>query len=161
MIRIRARATAGLLLVFIVLFFGFYRNALAASSTVQVGAGFANAFAPQNLTVTQGDTVNWVWVSGFHNVTSGSCPGGNYVADGKFISGAATTPANTFGFAFNTPGTYSYFCSIHRAGMQGTITVNAPPPPAEVPEADSLMLILTGGAGLVSFLGLKWRGRKR
>jgi len=140
--------------------FGVYANVSAASFTVNVGQA-GNNFAPSSLTITQGDTVNWNWVGGLHNVTSGSCPASVCTPDGKFNSGGATaTLGNNFSFTFNTPGTYPYFCVIHRAGMQGTITVNALAP-AEVPEADSLMLLLSGGAGLASFLGLKWRARKR
>jgi plastocyanin len=140
--------------------FGVYQNASAASFAVNVGQA-GNNFVPANLTLTQGDAVNWNWVGGTHNITSGSCPGGSCTADGKFNSGAATaTLGNNFSFTFNNPGTYPYFCSIHLAQMQGTIAVNARPP-AEVPEADSLLLLLSGGAGLASFLALKWRGRQR
>ncbi len=142
----------------IALLMGVYQNAFAATFTVNVGQG-GNNFVPPALTITQGDTINWNWVGGFHNVISGSCPGGICTGDGKFNSGAATlTLGNNFSFAFNTPGTYPYFCSVHRASMQGTITVNARA--AEVPESDSLMLMLSGGAGLASFLALKWRARK-
>ncbi len=37
-------------------------------------------FTPQNLTINDGDTVRWVWVSGNHTATSGS----DCVADGLF-----------------------------------------------------------------------------
>lgn len=138
----------------------------AASFTVNVGQGGTN-FVPATLTINQGDTVNWNWVGGFHNVTSGGCPGGICASDGKFNSGAATsTLGNNFSFTFNTPGTFPYYCSVHLSAMQGTIIVSQPavatrPSPSEVPEADSLILVLGGGVGLASFLGLKWRARKR
>lgn len=152
------------ILVLSILFFGlflvFYHQASAATSQVNVGQGGTN-FSPSTLTITRGDTVNWVWVGGLHNVTSGSCPGGICTSDGKFNSGGPFTPAHTFSFTFNSSGTYPYFCSVHLSAMQGTIVVQDPLLPAEVPEANSVVLMLSGGVGLASYLALKWRARKR
>lgn len=83
------------------------------------GGGDSMAFTPSNLTVTAGTTVTWTFLSGPHNVTSGS--GG--VSDGKFTSGASQS-SGTYTHLFDTAGSYPYFCSVHGVMMSGTITVN-------------------------------------
>jgi plastocyanin len=118
-------------------------TASAATFTVNVGQA-GNNFVPQSLTITRGDTVNWVWVAGLHSTTSGAC----CVANGVWDSGNHS-PAFSFPVTFNASGTFSYFCRQHLAAMQGTIIVQDPPP-AEVPEADTLALMLSGGAGFGS-----------
>src|SRR3954471_10264766 len=82
----------------------------AASVTI---AGFA--FSPASLTITAGTTVTWTnQDSATHTATAddGSWDTGN-IAQGA--SGSVT---------FNTPGTFTYHCSIH-PNMTGTITVTA------------------------------------
>jgi hypothetical protein len=88
---------------------------------VEVGGGGVNGtpyYAPQNLSINQGDEVLWTWVSGQHNVTQTSGPV-------FFASGTFGAP-NTFAFIFNTPGTYEYECTVgnHAATQFGTIVVN-------------------------------------
>lgn len=104
---------------------------LATTHTVNVGPGFT--FSPTNLTVQVGDTVDWNWVSGLHDVASGS--GG--IPNGIFATGPATSVPGVhltvvFDEAFLTanPVTnnkYDYFCVIHAGfGMAGSIKVNIP-----------------------------------
>lgn len=90
---------------------------------VDVGGGPGNGspyYAPQNLTIQQGDTVLWTWSSGTHNVTSTSGPT-------SFASPNQSTPAS-FQFVFTIPGVYDYECTLfnHAATQFGTITVEAP-----------------------------------
>lgn len=145
-------------LLALVVMVGSYQDARAATTTVNVGP--AIAFSPSSITITQGDTVNWVWF-GFHSTTSGICSPG-CVADGKWDSGQHF-PSFNYSVTFNTPGTFTYYCSVHGSSMQGTIAVQAaqstPVAPKDVPETDSLVLVLGGGLSLASFLGLKWRLR--
>jgi plastocyanin len=95
-----------------------------------VGAGGSHSFAPSTVTIHVGDTVQWVWQSSNHTVTSGDP--GTGVADNNFcspsdmncstatVSNAGTMYSHTFGHAGNFP----YFCIPHRrAGMTGTVTV--------------------------------------
>ncbi|MFT5291913.1 MAG: plastocyanin [Planctomycetota bacterium] len=92
----------------------------------------AASFSPASLTIDVGDTVQWDWVGGFHNVESGV--GG--VPDGIFTSGAPTTAATTFSVTFDqafldanpTSGKrYAYYCIVHVGlGMSGDIVVNIP-----------------------------------
>jgi len=81
---------------------------------VQVGDNF---FSPASLTVTAGTSgakVTWTWVgSASHSVTfDNSGPASNVQSSG------------TFTHTFTTPGTYTYFCTVHgRAVMSGTLIV--------------------------------------
>ena len=73
-----------------------------------------SSFQPSTLTVPVGAIVEWHNQDGVqHTVTSD--------IQGIFDSGVLN-PGKKFYFAFNTPGSYGYYCSIHPA-MKGTITV--------------------------------------
>ena len=67
-------------------------------------------------TINVGETVRWVWDSGFHSVQSiaGSAEVWN--------SPVTSTVGFTFDHTFNAPGMFPYHCSIH-AGMVGTVVV--------------------------------------
>ena len=89
-------------------------------------------FSPSSLTIAVGDTVEWTWLGGVHNVRSGV--GG--VGNGIFDSGAPVSPPQSFSVTFDqafldanpVPGkVYDYFCSVHVSfGMTGTVTVGVP-----------------------------------
>jgi plastocyanin len=112
--------------------------AARAQTTHQVQL-FTTTFTPASLTINVGDTVQWVWVTGLHDVVSGV--GG--VPDGNFVSGAAVLPPQTYSVTFDAaflaanpmPGNfYPYYCTPHLAsGMIGDITVNAPVAPNIAP----------------------------
>lgn len=73
-----------------------------------------NSFDPAATTVTAGTTVTWTWNgSAQHNVT---------FDDGSGLK-SATQNSGTYSRTFASAGTYSYHCTIHGAGMSGTITV--------------------------------------
>lgn len=110
-------------------------SALAGSAAAQTTHTVnlnAFSFSPANLTIDLGDTVRWTWVTGSHNVVSGT----NGVPDGAFSSGTPTFPPKTFSVTFNqgfltsNPRSchrYDYFCSVHVAfGMVGSVTVRIP-----------------------------------
>lgn len=89
-------------------------------------------FIPADVTIDVGDTVHWVWVSGFHNVESGIVENGAGHADGHFRSGDpgfGLTYDLTFDEAFlethPTPrNLFPYFCVVHAGlGMVGSVTV--------------------------------------
>ena len=96
-------------------------NAGAATVQVQVGQDGLK-FTPQNVTISVGDTVQWIWAASGHSSTSG-VPGS---PDGKWDSGV-----QNIGFIFNqtftTAGTFNYFCTPHGGccGMIGSVTVNS------------------------------------
>lgn len=95
---------------------------------VVVGPHGALTFSPADLSVHVGETVQWVWASGGHNVVGGD----NCTADGQFCSPNDTScdtaptspPGTTYTHTFTAAGTYPYFCSVHCGlGMVGTVTV--------------------------------------
>ncbi|MFT5385718.1 MAG: plastocyanin, partial [Saprospiraceae bacterium] len=91
-----------------------------------------NFFSPQDITIEVGETVQWDNPSGgFHNVngTIATFPGNAE----DFTSGAPSGSAWTFSYTFNTAGAYDYRCDLHfGGGMVGTVTVQTPPPAAEL-----------------------------
>jgi plastocyanin len=106
-----------------------------STMTVHVGAGAANSFSPQMVSINVGDTVTWVWDGGPHTVTSGS-PG---AVDGTFCSlPAGTAPSasacnstsyaqssGSYSYTFPAAGTFAYFCTVHGAMMTGTVVVGS------------------------------------
>lgn len=87
-------------------------------------------FSPKTLSVKAGTTVTWSEDEPItHTVTSGKVTGvdpntslrSGQTPDGMFDHKFAKQ-GDTFSYKFNTPGTYSYFCSIH-FGMNASITV--------------------------------------
>ena len=92
--------------------------ALATTHTVtQTGL----TFSPANLTVVEGDTVEWVWTGGVHTVTSGSPCTSSGLFDLPLTSGSPLAS-----FTFNSAGTFDYFCTPHCGlNMTGVIEVQA------------------------------------
>ena len=82
----------------------------SGSITVQV-KDFS--FEPQNITVTTGTKVTWMFDdSAKHNVTA---------KDNSFKS-TDLAAGGSFSYTFNSKGTYDYLCTIHQY-MTGTVTV--------------------------------------
>ncbi len=89
-------------------------------------------FTPADLDIDVGDTVQWNWVSGLHNVESGV--GGTH--DGIFRSGDPITPPQTFSVTFDQAfldahpvagKVYDYYCAVHVGlGMVGSVRVVVP-----------------------------------
>lgn len=120
-------------------------QAQGANPEVEVASGPLR-FEPAELTVTVGDTVDFAWTSGFHNVRSDDC-GDNTDDDTSCYRNQAGEPfwsesqgsGSSFSFTFDEPGTFAYFCDIHSSPdgstQNGTITVQAqdgePEPPEE------------------------------
>lgn len=131
--------------------------AAAHDQEVAVGPGFI--FVPAILTVELGDTVEWEWFGGLHNIESGV----DGVHDGNFGSGDPTDViGTTFEVTFDQefldehpmPGNaYPYFSAVEmdlKFGMTGTIIVNVPCPPDlngddEVGVVDLLILLSAWG----------------
>lgn len=110
---------------------------LASAQTTHTVQLFTVSFSPSVLTIEEGDTVVWSWVTGFHDVKSGV----SGVANGIWNSGNPTPAPNTFQVTFDAaflaanpvPGnTYSYYCSIHLPVMTGQIIVNPAGTPSGV-----------------------------
>jgi plastocyanin len=106
---------------------GYASPAAAATFTVHV---FDNEFSPDP-TIRVGDTVEWVWDSGFHSSTSvRNIPE-------QWDSGIIG-PGSEFSHTFTRVGTWNYYCIPHgfdngngtASGMTGRITVLVPEPGA-------------------------------
>jgi plastocyanin len=84
------------------------------------------AFQPGGVEVLAGGTVSWSNNGETeHTVTANG---------GSFDSGTLA-PGGGFSTDFSTPGTFSYFCTLH-AQMRGTVTVTSPTP-APLPAPDT------------------------
>lgn len=93
-------------------------------TTVVVGPNGDFRFAPTSVTVAVGDTVEWFWSSGGHNVVADSTP------DGADWTGTADAPSavydagHEYSHTFEVAGTHSYYCNPHRgSGMTGEVVV--------------------------------------
>jgi plastocyanin len=74
-----------------------------------------NAFEPPAIRIAQGDTVTWTW-AGIepHTVTF----------DDPDLLGSAILTGGTHQVGFDSPGTFTYFCSVHgREVMSGSVEV--------------------------------------
>ena len=93
--------------------------ALAASFIVaQVGL----TFVPDDLTIEQGDTVEWIWSGGSHTVTNGTGPSDPNVGTLFDMSLNSGSPSQSF--IFNDVGDVPYFCRPHFTfDMTGVIHV--------------------------------------
>lgn len=92
----------------------------AAANTIQVSVGDGgNFFAPEDVTIHAGDTVQWTWQGNFgHSVTSGTGS-----PSGLFDTGVQKGPFS-FSFTFQNTGTFDYYCQVHAAmGMTGVVRV--------------------------------------
>jgi len=90
-----------------------------AVSSVQINA---NAFAPQNVNINEGDTIRWRANEYYNN--SGVGEAHDVTAnDSSWGSGGTMNLGSTYTKTFTTAGTYDYHCSIH-SWMYGTVTVS-------------------------------------
>ena len=78
-------------------------------------------FTPENLSISLGETVKWVWVAGYHNV-NGSLDA--YPNNPEGFESEFGSEGFTYSYTFNTAGTYDYHCDPHLGmGMVGTVSV--------------------------------------
>ena len=87
-----------------------------AAGPAEAAAGIDNfTFSPASLSVAKGTKVTWTNHDDIpHTVTSAATPR-------LFHSGPLDT-GDSFGFTFDAPGEYKYFCALH-PHMQGTVLV--------------------------------------
>jgi plastocyanin len=105
----------------------------AATHSVAVGS---NAFSPAELTVTQGDVVNWDFVGPDTNHSTTTNADGQTTWDSDPGNPFPNhTAGDQFSWNFQYEGEFSYFCKTH-SFMVGKITVvkkvnNPNPPPVD------------------------------
>jgi len=91
--------------------------AVPAWATVHTVTVANFSFTPQNITISQGDTVVWNCTQGHHNVHELSSPA-------MFFSGNPSMAPWQYQFVFNVdPSEFNYQCDPHAPGMAGTVTV--------------------------------------
>ena len=92
-----------------------------ADQVVRVAPGGSLSFSPESFTIAVGDTVEWRWEAGSHNVRPDSIPdGSSWPGDDDDTYGEGHTHSHEFTVA----GSYSYYCVPHRnIGMTGSFTV--------------------------------------
>ena len=99
---------------------------LAISQDHTVNTVGATGFDPTDLTITVGETVQWINTGGSHNVNGTTA---TYPTNPESF-GNAVSAGWTFDHTFMTEGTYAYQCDPHVGnGMAGTITVMPLPLP--------------------------------
>ncbi len=95
---------------------GVLSASAAWAEDMQVGIK-DHAFTPAELTISTGTKVTWTnHDQDPHTVVQRGAPSG-------FHSSALDTN-DSYSYTFTTPGTYTYFCTLHPA-MVGKITVTA------------------------------------
>lgn len=100
-------------------FVSFTTEELVADHTVRV---HGVEFTPDELTIEVGETVEWVFEGGGHNVFVSEAP---EESDWDGTEGTGTHPqGHVHKHRFTVPGTYEYNCSPHsHLGMEGIIEV--------------------------------------
>lgn len=73
------------------------------------------AFAPRNVSIAEGDTVQWHWINGTHNV----------VQDGTNTVWCSSRSSGDCFRTFPTRGNFTYRCTFH-GGMRGAVYVGVP-----------------------------------
>jgi plastocyanin len=90
-----------------------------ASDVVEVKVN-GHDFDPPEVRIKANQTVRWVWVTGTHNVISGTACS----PDGTFSSGSTDSTPSTFEHTFEKAGSFPYFCDPHcSVGMKGKVIV--------------------------------------
>lgn len=100
------------------------------------------SFTPSSLTLCLGDTIRFVWVSGFHNV--------HILTPIDSTSNNLTTSGDTYDFTPTSVGAYTYECGIHGSMMSGAFTVNNVPSVnlgADVTQCGGSVMLDAGNAG--------------
>lgn len=99
-------------------------DSTTAENEVVVGPNSKYVYDPDSITVTAGETVTWTWASNNHNVVVDEQPDD---ADWPGTDGGAAETYDDgyeYTYTFETPGTYSYYCSPHEGmGMVAEVVV--------------------------------------
>ncbi len=120
-----------------------------ATATATVGAT-DNAFGPNNVTVSVGDTVTWR--NGGQNA---------HEVNGAAFASGNLDPGKTYSWRATRAGTYPYVCRYHQSiGMTGTVVVRASGLPKTGGDRVALGLLVLGVAGVAgATLRYGWRLR--
>ncbi len=101
--------------------------ASTAAATVHVGPGGSFSYSQPLVTIHAGETVEWIWDSSNHTVTSGSGTPDNLFCSPNDASCGMPQPSNSgahYVHTFPAAGTYKYYCAVHGASMSATVQVD-------------------------------------
>lgn len=108
-------------------------SAAQTTWTVNLNAG---SFSPSVLNIQVGDTVRWNWVTGIHNIESGTAVGAVGNPDGNFSADLNLNPGINLTVVFDEAYLaahpmpnfrYPYYCDVHLPGMKAEVRVSVPP----------------------------------
>src|ERR1700730_8472241 len=133
----------------------FLPAAAALSATFDVAVGPGLSFNPNSITITQGDTIRWVWQGAAHSSTSNTNTGPEVWDSGILAAG-------TFSHTFATAGDWPYYCTLHSfpggSAMNGVVHVTAPAPPPTPTLSTSLLLLLVLVLAVIGAVALRRTG---
>lgn len=115
---------------------GWFGGALAlpAEAAPKAVDEVGTSFSPPQVAITVNDKVIWTNRSSTaHTVTFDGGPDLHPACDPDAVAPlrvGCQGPGATAELTFRTPGTYAYYCKIHRSAMKGTVAVSAAPPDA-------------------------------
>jgi len=104
----------------------FNLSSLSAQTTHSLSWGSSSK--NQQITIEGGDTVEWTWTGGNHNLITSS-------GIETLNSGYSSTTGFTYSYTFNQIGETNYVCTPHSASMYGKITVTPPAPTGDAVQA--------------------------
>jgi hypothetical protein len=104
----------------------FNLSSLSAQTTHSLSWGSSST--NQQITIEVGDTVEWTWTGGNHNLITSS-------GIETLNSGYSSTTGFTYSYTFNQIGETNYVCTPHSANMYGKITVTPPAPTGDTIQA--------------------------
>ncbi|MGI8951582.1 MAG: plastocyanin/azurin family copper-binding protein [Chitinophagaceae bacterium] len=96
----------------------FFLSLISANATIHIIKVSDFQFSPNRVNALVGDTIKWVWKSGFHTTTSTKVPRNAATWDAQMNSSS-----KKFLYTITKKGTYNYQCNIHPTVMMGTIVV--------------------------------------
>ena len=97
-------------------------------------------FDPAEITIEVGDTVEWIWASGSHTVTSGTDLSDPEV--GMLFDSPLNSANTSVSFTFTEVGSQDYFCRPHlNFGMTGNVTVTAVSAVTDTPAQTAIRLL--------------------
>ncbi len=93
-------------------------SSIFANATIHVVKVSDFQFSPKRVNALVGDTIKWVWKSGFHTTSSTKVPNNATTWDASMNSND-----KVFLYTLTKSGTYKYQCNIHPTAMMGVIKV--------------------------------------
>ncbi len=130
----------------------FLPAAAALAATVDVNVGPGLSFNPSSVTITQGDTIRWVWQGASHSSTSNTNVGPE-VWDSTVLTNG------TFSHTFNTVGDWPYYCSLHSSpsgtAMNGVVHVLAPAPAATPTLSMTVLMVMLIALATIGVIALR------